>query len=238
MIRRSAPLARLPAVITWLCFVLNVFFLGRIYNCFPAVSFMAAYAAFAFILAYAVTSRLLLAAGIISASCFLAALAMMWRGWYWIGFYEHPEHFFTAALLFFLLSLIPHRSSSGFSSAYRICALLLFFLPVLVLSSWGEISDLKLPVEHIETIYQLVGFIGSGLFIAAGIFAGWNETVNTGYVFFTFFLFIKCYDWWWDWMPRYQFFLAIGAVAILIFMGLKLLRYLVLQQNHQRLSYK
>ncbi len=31
--------------------------------------------------------------------------------------------------------------------------------------------------------------------------------MNTGNVFFTIFLYTKFYDWWWDWMPKYLFFL-------------------------------
>lgn len=235
MTGRFPSLARLFTVITWLCFVLNVLLLGRIYNCFPSAATVLAYAALAFVLAYAVTSRLLLVAGIMSLSAFLAAQMTIWKGWYWLSFYEHPEYFFAAALLFFLLSLIPHRLFTGFSSLYRICALLLFFLPVLLLSNWGEISNLERSVEQIETIYLLIGFIGSGLLIALGILLRWPEVVHTSYVFFTLFLFIQCYNWWWEWMSPYQFFLVVGVVAVLMFIGLKFLRYYLFQRNLQRL---
>ena len=38
--------------------------------------------------------------------------------------------------------------------------------------------------------------------------------VNTGTAFFTLFLFFRLIDWWWDAIPKYVFFLLIGAVAI------------------------
>jgi len=43
--------------------------------------------------------------------------------------------------------------------------------------------------------------------------------VATG--FLVIFVFAKCFDWWWDWMPRYLFFLLLGglAVAVLLVLG-------------------
>jgi hypothetical protein len=42
----------------------------------------------------------------------------------------------------------------------------------------------------------------------------WPETVNVGGLFLVLFLCTKLYDWCWDWMPRYLFFLLIAGVAI------------------------
>jgi hypothetical protein len=33
---------------------------------------------------------------------------------------------------------------------------------------------------------------------------------------FTAALFVKYVDWWWDWMPRYLFFLVVGATALAV----------------------
>jgi hypothetical protein len=38
------------------------------------------------------------------------------------------------------------------------------------------------------------------------------------------FLYTKFFDWWWEWMPKYLFFLVIGLVAILLLLILKRLR--------------
>jgi hypothetical protein len=37
-------------------------------------------------------------------------------------------------------------------------------------------------------------------------------------------LYTKFYDWWWDWMPKYLFFLTLGLVAILLLLLFKRLR--------------
>lgn len=183
---------------------------------------------------YATGTRLLLAMGMLSLAAFLSAQAATWNGCYWISFGERPEHFFPAALLLFLLSLIPHRPYTGSAALYRIVALLLLFLPMLVLSNWGAISYLALPTATIEALYQRVGFVGGALMIALGIVAGWPEMVNTGNVFFTLFLYTRFYDWWWDWMPKYRFFLIVVLTAILMLVVLKVLRAVAVKQKLRR----
>ena len=56
------------------------------------------------------------------------------------------------------------------------------------------------------------------------IVKGWPEVVNTGNVFFVVFLYTKFYQWWWEWMPKYLFFLVIGLTAILMLLVFKRLR--------------
>ena len=215
-LEKSGYFSKLFSLVSLVCFVLNLSMLGQIFNIAPTPSAFLIWAMFAFILAYAADARLLLGMGILSFAAFLSAQAATWNGCYWISFGARPENFFPAALFFFLVPLIPHRRYAGFSIVYRVFAMLLFFLPVLILSNWGASSYFELPKEQIENIYQIAGFVFSALAILLGIRKGWPEVVNTGNTFFTLFLYTKFYDWWWDWLPKYQFFLAIGITAILI----------------------
>lgn len=57
-----------------------------------------------------------------------------------------------------------------------------------------------------------------------GIVRNWNGIVNTGAAFFVIFLFTRLYHWWWEWMPRYLFFAAIGALGIGLVMAFKRVR--------------
>ena len=225
--------AKLFGLVSLACFVLNLSMLGQIFNITPSPNAFLVWSIFALILAYASDARLLLAAGIISFSCFLSAKAGTWSGCYWLDFGERPENFFPAALVLFLVSLIPHPRYSGFAPIYRVYAMLLFFLPVLVLSNWGRISYIPLAADTVEVIYQLVGFLFSASAIWLGIKRGWAEVVNTGNVFFTLFLYTKFFDWWWDWMPKYLFFLVIGLSAILILLVFKRLRTTVIRSGRE-----
>lgn len=211
------------------CFVLNLFMFGQIFNITPSPNALLVWSIFAFILAYASDARLLLAAGIICFSAFLSAQAGTWSGCYWIHFGERPENFFPAAVILFMIPYLPHNKYSGFGVIYRVFGMLLFFIPVLILSNWGAISYLDFAGKSIEIIYQIAGFILSATAIWIGVRKSWPEVVNTGNVFFTIFLYTKFYDWWWDWMPKYLFFLVIGLTAILMLLVFKRLRNSVTQ---------
>ena len=80
-------------------------------------------------------------------------------------------------------------------------------------------------------MYQTAGFVVSAAAIALGVGRGWPEVVNAGNTFFTLFLYTKFYDWWWEWMPKYQFFLIIGLTAILMLLILKRMRTVSMQRK-------
>jgi hypothetical protein len=216
--------SKLFGLATLSCFVLNLSMLGQIFNISPTPNAFMIWAVFAFLLAYAADARLLLAAGIILISAFLSAQTGTWGGGYWISFGERPENFFPTALLLLLISLFPHRQFAGFRPIYRVFSMLFFFIPVLILSNWGLISYLNLSATTIEILYQITGFVMSAVAIWLGIKKAWPDMVNTGNVFFTIFLYTKIYDWWWELMPKYLFFLVIGLSAILMLLTFKRLR--------------
>jgi uncharacterized membrane protein len=217
--------SKIFGLVSFACLVLNLYMVGQIFNITPSDRAFLVWAAFAFMLAYASDARLLLAAGIICLSCFLSARAGTWSGCYWIYFGERPENFFPAALLLFLAPcLVSHKRFSGFDVIYRVFAMLLVFIPVLILSNWGSISYIRLDNNVVEALYQIAGFVFSAGAIWLGIRKSWPIVVNTGNVFFVIFLYTKIYDWWWDWMPKYLFFLVVGLTAILALLVFKRLR--------------
>ncbi len=48
--------------------------------------------------------------------------------------------------------------------------------------------------------------------------------VRTGITFFVVFLYTKLFDWWWDAMPKYLFFLVLGLTAVLLLLVFRRLR--------------
>jgi uncharacterized membrane protein len=48
-------------------------------------------------------------------------------------------------------------------------------------------------------------------------------------VFFVIFLYTKFFDWWWESMPKYLFFLILGLLAILFLLVIRRLRGALLQ---------
>ena len=218
--------AAIIGLVAFACFVLDLSVLGQIFNITPSQNAFLAWALFAFILAYTYGLRILLVAGIISLIGYLSATAGAWSGCYWLNFGERPENFIVAGMVLFGISFIPHRSYYGFPPFYRLFGLLAVFISILVLANWGRISYLTLAPKRIEHLYQIAGFTVAGLVIWLGIKRHWSGLTNLGSTFFAIFLYTKFYDWWWDWMPKYLFFLVIGLVAILLLLVLKRLRAL------------
>lgn len=217
--------AKLAALVAFACFVLNVSLLGQMFNVAPSDSAFLVWGALALLLAYTFDLRLLLGAGLLCLIAFVAARAGTWGGGYWLDFGQRPENFFPIAILLFVTPLLlSHRSLTGFAPIYRVFGLLAALLPVLVLANWGSISYLPFADRTIELIYQVLGFALSAGAIWLGARKDWPDTLNTGLVFFVIFLYTKFYDWWWDRVPKFVFFLIIALTAILFLLVMRRLR--------------
>lgn len=226
----SGYFTKLAAMVAFACFVLNLSMLGMIFNITPSDKALLPWAALAFLFAYTCELRLLQAAGILCLVAFISARTGTWGGMYWLDFGTRPENFFPAALgLMLFPRFVNHDRFPGFAAQYRVFGLLTMLLPVLVLSNWGYGSYLDWNADLVEGFYQLAGFAISGLAIYWGIRKQMSEVFNTGTVFFVIFLYTKFFDWWWDILPKYLFFLLLGLLAILFLLVIRRLRMTLLK---------
>ena len=216
---------RLGALLAFACFVLDVVMLGAIFDITPSDKALLAWAAYAFVLAYAYHLRLLQVAGILALMAFIAARTGSWGGMYWLDFAERPENFFPAAIALLAVPAVADQSRfSGFAATYRVFGMLGLFLPMLVLANWGTLSWLGLGRDVVQGLYQVLGFAGTAAFIWLGARRDWKAVSNTGVVLFVMFLYTKLFDWWWDRMPKSVFFLLLGLAAVLLLLVFKRLR--------------
>ncbi len=216
---------KLAALVSFACFVIDIAMLGRIFDITPSDKALLPWAAFAFLLAYSCDLRLLLVAGILCLIAFLSSRAGTWGGIYWIHFGERPENFVPAAILIFCVPILVRQDRfAGFAQVYRVFGLLALLLPILVLAHWGEGSYLPLDAGFVEGAYQTAGFLISAGAMWLGIRRQWPEVVNTGLTLFVIFVYTKFYDWWWEWMPKYLFFLLMGLSAIVMLLVLRRVR--------------
>ncbi|HZX30643.1 MAG TPA: DUF2157 domain-containing protein [Rhodocyclaceae bacterium] len=221
----SGYFTKLAALVAFACFVLDLVMLGQIFNITPTDKALLPWAALAFLLAYTCDLRLLLAAGICCVIAYVSARVGEWGGLYWLDAGRRPENYFPVAVLLFATPLmVSHRRFAGFEVIYRVFGLLCLLVPMLILGHWGNGSYLDMPAGVIEGGYQVAGFVASALAIWLGVRRSWNDTVNTGITFFVIFLYTKIYDWWWEIMPKWLFFLVVALSAILILVVLKRLR--------------
>lgn len=222
---RNGYFTKLAALVAFTCFVLNLQMLGEIFNITPTDKALLPWAAYAFLLAYLCDLRLLLAAGLLCITAFIAARAGELQGLYWLDFGQRPENFFPAAIVMFITPLALEQSRyAGFAQTYRLMGLLALFFPMLVLAFWGNGSYLPFQPQTTEHLYQALGFLATAAATALGIRKHWPDVVNTSVTFFIVFLYTKFYDWWWDVMPKYLFFLVLGLTALLTIFVLRRLR--------------
>jgi len=80
-------------------------------------------------------------------------------------------------------------------------------------------------VEHTRKVRQLVDWSAA---IWAGIALRFREVVYSGTFFFVALLFLEFVNWWWDWMPKYLFFLIVALTSMAVVVGLKRLRRTVM----------
>jgi len=221
----SGYFTKLAAMVAFACFVLDIALLGRIFDITPSDKALLAWAAYALLLAYTWELRLLLVAGIACLVGFISARTGTWGGLYWLYFGQHPENFFPAAIALFLVPRVFDQSRfAGFAATWRVLGMLTLFLPVLVLANWGDASWLALDRQLVQGLYQVLGFAGTAALTWWGTRRDLKDVTSTGVTLFVIFLYTKFFDWWWDWMPKYVFFLVLGLAAVLLLLVFRRLR--------------
>ena len=215
--------ASILAITATAAFILDVSVVGVIFNMRPSPVAFALWAAFALAVAYAYGLRLLLAGGLAMSLLFLCMIAAKAAGIELGAAVARPEPLLPAGAAALVAStLAANRRRSGFPETWRLVGAVAVLLPLIFLSTWaGVFSYLPWPERVTGSLYDVAGFGLGAAGIWFGIRAGWREVAHVATGFLVVFVFAKCFDWWWAWMPRYLFFLLLGglAVAVLVVLG-------------------
>jgi hypothetical protein len=185
---RTGTFASLLGLVAFACSVLDLTMLGRIFNIAPSANAFLVWALFGMVIAYAYGIRLPLAAGVVCLLIWLAAQVGTWSGMPWESSLEYPEHHILAGL--------------------AVLAALLW-----VAEAPGD-SRLPLDRESLKVLYYVLGFLVPAAAIAAGLWRRWGDVVYLAATFFVIHLYARFFDWWFDWMPKYLFFLILGLTAV------------------------
>ncbi|MDK9718036.1 MAG: DUF2157 domain-containing protein [Trichlorobacter sp.] len=224
---RTLYFASLISLVVFAAFVLNLSMFGQIFTITPSQNAFLVWGALALILAYTYHLKLVLVAGLTSLMGYLAATVGVWGGLYWLSFGERPENIMIAGLILFAAAWLPGSLHRYFAGVYRLYGLLVVLLSLLMLSHWGASSYFTFLPNQIEHGYQVASFFVAAGVIWFGIRNSFTHLVNLGSTFFVLYLYTKFFDWWWDWMPKYLFFLVLGGIAIGLLLLLKRMRGLV-----------
>jgi uncharacterized membrane protein len=221
---KSLYFTSLLALVSFSAFVLDLNVVAAIFNLPPSSGGFLAWALFALAFAYAHRLRLLLLLGIGCAGIWVAATFAGLSGISWDYTVLRPEGFIVAGALALAAAWFEDRRRPPFAQIYRLLGCLAILLPMLALSEEGRLSYLPLGPLAVRRLYDVAGFaLGVGGAWWA-IRRRWAETLNAITLFLVAFLCMRMYDWCWDLLPRYLFFLLIGAGAVAVMVGLQVLR--------------
>lgn len=222
----------LLALLAFALFVMNLAVLGSIFNIVSTERALLAWSSFALLMAYRYGLRVMLALGLLLAMSYGAATVTAHWGYRWLDFSARPELVaFLAVIVFCAPFLIRDDSRPDFAAVYRLVGAVVFFVCVVSLAEWGAASWLPFDQHSVEIFYEWVGLATSAGAIWLGIKRHWAGLVNTSAVAFVVFLLTRLYHWWWEWMPKYLFFAAIGAIGIALVVVFRRLRTRMAQQE-------
>ena len=207
--------AGLAALVAFAAFTTDVTVMGGIFNLVPSHQAFLLFAGFAGALAYGYGLRLLLLAMLVTGAVWLAGTLATLGGLFWSDLFYRAELLLPAAAIAIAIGVLPRPGRyEDFPKVYRMSGLILLFIVVLWHATSARGSVLPLAPKQVEAVYQVFGFAVAALAIWAGIRQRWNGVTYTGVTAFTLLLYIKAMDWWWDWMPRWLFFLVLGGMAV------------------------
>lgn len=208
---RTLYVASLFAIVACGAFVLQTIMVGALFNTRGSPHALAAWCAFALAVALPYGLVLPFAAAVVAGVCYGAALITMALGASWRSFIEHPETVMAAAAVAYVMWPWPPRHLEAW---HRGSALVMGLAPLLALSTFEARSLLPLGDRMAEVFYQLGSAVLAALVVTIGIKRARAETVVIGAIFGGLFLLGRFFDWWWDWMPKYLFFLLLATVAL------------------------
>jgi hypothetical protein len=219
-VERTRYVASLCALVACGAFVLETVALARLFNLRESPHFLGFWAVFALSVAVPWRFRLPFALGVGALVVYLAALSFELFGLPWTHAGERPEAIMAAAVLL----LARQRVVPDLASIARGVLLVLALLPLLVLSAARGLSLLPVDIDTARVLYQIAAFVAACGVIAFALRHGQLETLAIGSIFAGLFIITRFVDWWWEWMPKYLFFLIMAAVAIAWLWGLRLAR--------------
>jgi hypothetical protein len=219
---RTGYFAALAALAAFAAFVLDLGALGTIFNLPPTPNAFLAWGFFGLLLGWSYGLRLPHFAGLVCVGLWLTAQPGSIRGEELPDLFARGEALTLAGALFIAAPQL--RRTLRWAVDFRIVGMIGLFLGLFILSVEGRQSWLPFDHHTIENLYQLIGFIVAGGVIAWGVRARLPELANGGMIFLTILCLVKAVDWWWDWMPRWVFFLVLAAFAIGVMVALKRVR--------------
>ncbi len=222
---RSGYVASIVATVAVIAFGVNLAALGVLYDLPDSRHFLLAVGSFAMILAYGYGLVLPLLGGIIGVGGWLWSLAAIPQGRWWDGAYGQFEPLALLGLAAMFLPRLVRHGPPSFTLTWRGCGAAAVMVALLALGETHHASLLDgANTALLEGSYQLLGAAAFALMIWQGLARDRGELVRAGTVGMGMLLLLRAVDWFWELMPKWLFFLLVGALAFGTLLLLRRLR--------------
>lgn len=208
---RTLYVASLCAIVACGAFVLQTMLLGQLFNLRGSAHVLLAWAVFGLAVSLPFRFVLPFAASVGAAITYAAALLATVAGAPWHDFAWRLESVLAPAVLacaaWGIVPLELQPWMRGVTLGLALAALL-------GLSTFESPSVLPFAASAVSVFYQVGAAVVAFAVVAHGLRTGRSETIAVGAAFGGMFLLGRFVDWWWDWMPKYLFFLILAVVAM------------------------
>jgi uncharacterized membrane protein len=214
----------LLAMAAVVAFIVELTFLGSTLNLESSPTSLLVWALFALLLAYSHALKPVLAIGLALLCVYAAAAATAALGYQWASFPDRAQFLLLAGGVVYAAPWIVRQDPLDFGLVFRLVGAAAGLIALLCLASLGDACCSRLTTGWKETVYQLCGLGLSVAFVAHGLALGRGGLVNLGSLGFVVFLFLRLHSWWWNWLPKYVFFLLLGVIAFLLLLVFRRMR--------------
>lgn len=206
-------------------FVLELNALGAVLNLSPTPHALLAWSLFGLIVSCTYGLRLMLGLSLVLLVVYTGAVGVAIGGAYWGAFMERARCLIPGALVLYVAPwLIGRQSPDRFAAIYRLCGAGVGLAALLLESLSNSLLLGPLSTRMSVAVFQLAGLLASAGVVFHGLRRGEGSLVNLAAGAFVIFLYARLHAWWWDWMPKYLFFLLIGGGALGLMLGFRRLR--------------
>lgn len=221
----SGYVANIVGTVAVIALGVNLAAIGVLYDLPDSRRLLLAVGTFAMLLAYGYGLAMPLLIGIIGLSGWLWSLAAIPQGRWWDGVFGQFEFLALVGGVAMLLPAIARKGPPSFMVVWRTVGAIavvtaLLFLGITANASFFDGAHDAL----VEGIYQALGAVVFTVMVWQGLVRDRTELVRAGTVGLALLLFFRMVDWFWDWIPKWLFFLVVGAIAFGTLLLLRRLR--------------
>ena len=221
---RSGYVASLIATVAAIAFAINLGTLGQLFNLPDSRGALLAVGVFALLLAYGHGLTLPLIVGIAGAGGWLWTLGAIPLGLWWRDGFSVIEPLLLVGLLALMVpAWIP--GPAKFAAWWRGMGATALVAGLLLGGNNGELSAFTTTDPRaIELGYKLLGAVALTGLVAWGLRRKQRLVMQIGSAGAVLYLFMRMVDWFWALVPRWVFFLLVGAFAMAVLLLLRRVR--------------